>query len=304
MDTVQETTLGSSGLRISSLGLGTVTWGRGTDAAEALGVLKAFADAGGTLLDLSPQALPMAGELLAKFPRGQFVLSVTSGVDSLAPLGRRVDCSRRALYLSLDEALNLLGVEAIDLWNVGHWDAHTPPSEVSSAIEALQFQGKVRYGCLRGYTGWQLAVTASPAIAAATSAYNLLERSPETELIPAAEHLGVGFIAGAPLGQGVLSGKYRAGGYPVGSRGAQPTDYADIHGLINGSDAVVEALRTAAVGLGISMATAAMAWARTRPGVAAVMATPRTVQQCAELIASQEVAFPRAIAHALDDVTL
>lgn len=235
-------------------------------------------------------------------------MSAASGVDAAKPVGRRVDCSRRALEADLDELLGRLGVDHLDVWSPGYWDESTPPEEVADALEFAVRSGRVRYVGVRGYTGWQVAVTHSAAgrirPVAAQHEYSLLQRGPEEELLPACAHLGVGFIAGAPLAQGVLTGKYREA-IPEDSRGAsehadaEVQDYLDPHGVT-----VVGALCTAAEGLGVSPPAAALAWARDRPGVTSVLMGARTRAQLRELLAAESVALPKAILDALDDVSL
>lgn len=306
--------LGTSGLRVSALGLGTSTWGAGTNAEEAAGILSEFVDAGGSLVDASPlhnatTVLDMLGFILRR--KGlveDIVLSVASGIDPTRPVGRRVDCSRKALVADLDGALKRLGVDHIDVWSPGYWDSFTPPEEVMDTCEYAVRSGRVRYIGLRGYTGWQTAVThaAAERIApvVAQDEYSLLQRNPEPELLPACEHLGMGFIAGAPLAQGVLTGKYRKH-IPEDSRGAsehadaEVQDYLDPHGVT-----VVGALVTAAEGLGVSPAAAALAWARDRAGVTSVLVGVRTRVQLRELLTSNDVTLPAQICKALDDVSL
>ncbi|AKA96680.1 aldo/keto reductase [Corynebacterium ulcerans] len=299
---VREATVGSSGLRVSTLGLGTTTWGRSTPESEATEILEVFRNAGGTLIDVSPNAVDIiARQLVAD--RHEFVVSVSSGVNPAAPFGQRVDCSRRNLLHQLDTTLQRLNTDYIDLWNVGYWDPHTPPDEVADTLAHMIQVGKVRYAGVRGYNGWQLAVTRHRDIISAQAPYNLLQRSIETDLLPAAQYLGVGVIAGAPLAQGVLSGQYRRN-IPGTSRAASPEVYADVHGLIPESHAVVEALKTAAEGLGISTAITAASWVISQPGISAMIATPRTTHHCRELITSADVTIPRTISKAFDDVTL
>lgn len=288
--------IGASGFRVSSLGLGTETWTRGTDRDEAASIARTFREAGGSLFDVATHAAPLAADILQR----DDIISIASGVNPAAPFGQRVDCSRRNLIAQLDAMLSALGRDHVDLWTVGYWDPKTPAFEVADTLEHMVRQGKVRYAGVRGYQGWQLALTHRKDVVAAISPYNLLHRQPETDLFPAADYLGVGIIAGAPLAQGVLSGRHE----PSTLQREHPQRYAQAHGLSSGSEAVVQALRTAAEGLGISMAAAALAWVRQQPGVASVLATPRTVAQCEELLKAQTVTLPRAIVKALDDVTL
>ncbi len=321
---VQRRLLGASGLRVSTLGLGTATWltPGGASAAEAQLMVKDFAAAGGSLIDVTPvpvqapqpgsvQAglLETIGEVIRRERlRDQVILSAASGVDTAQPVGRRVDCSRKAMLADLDRTLALLGTDYIDIWSPAYWDPSTPPAEVVDACEYAVRSGRVGYIGVRGFTGWQLAVTVaaahriSPIVA--QHEYSLLQRRPEEELLPAAEHLGIGFIAGAPLAQGVLTGKYQDG-IPDDSRGAsshadaEVQDYLDTHGVT-----VVGALCTAAEGLGVSPQAAALAWTRDRPGVSSVLVSARNRQQLAEILESDNVHLPRAICEALDDVSL
>ncbi|MDO4609348.1 aldo/keto reductase [Corynebacterium sp.] len=308
--------LGASGLRVSAIGLGTATWGAGADAAEAARIMSDFLDAGGDLVDATPvpggadaeRSVRMLRHVLARMGvRDDVVLTASSGVDAARPVGRRVDCSRKSLLAGLDSLLAGLGVDHLDLWSPGYWDAETPPEEVADTLEHAVRSGRVRYAGVRGYSGWQLAVThaASGRIrpVAAQHEFSLLQRGPEDGLLPACDYLGVGFIAGAPLAQGVLTGKYRHS-IPEDSRGAsehadaEVQDYLDAHGAT-----VVGALCTAAEGLGVAPAVAALAWARDRPGVSSVLAGARTRAQLRELLATDDVVLPPAIAGALDDVS-
>ncbi|MEJ5919854.1 MULTISPECIES: aldo/keto reductase [unclassified Corynebacterium] len=310
--------LGASGLRVSALGIGTATWGAGTSKDEATAILNEFVDAGGTLVDATPvhganplsNAVPeMLGAILRRRGlREDVIISAASGVDATQPVGRRVDCSRRALIQDLDRTLSRLNVDHIDVWSPGYWDASTPPEEVTDTLEYAVRSGRVRYVGVRGYNGWQVAVThaSSDRIrpVMAQHEYSLLQRRPEQEILPACEHLGLGFIAGAPLAQGVLTGKYRTS-IPENSRGAsehadaEVQDYLDTHGVT-----VVGALCTAAEGLGVTPFAAALAWTRDRPGVTSVLMGARTPAQLRELLKAEDVALPRAICDALDDVSL
>ncbi|WP_205618313.1 aldo/keto reductase [Corynebacterium sputi] len=306
--------LGESGLRVSAFGVGTSTWGSGTTADEATLILRDFITAGGNLVDASPvlgdeTASEILGNIMQRNRmRDDLVLSAASGVNPDRPVGRRVDCSRRAMLRELDELLGRLQVDYLDLWSPGYWDASTPPEEVSDTLEYAVRSGRVRYVGLRGYSGWQVAVThASAERIAPISAqheYSLLQRGPEQEILPACEHLRMGFIAGASLAQGVLTGKYRTE-IPTDSRGAsehadaEVQAYLDTHGVT-----VVGALCTAAEGLGVEPPVAALAWVRDRPGVTSALIGARSRDQFRELLIADQVVLPKAICDALDDVSL
>ena len=300
---VKQRLVGFSGLRVSDIGLGTATWGESTQLAEAQVILREYLDAGGTLIDSSPsyaqgRAQQVLSEVLAAadVPRERLVLSSSAGIAPRSPVGRRVDCSRRALMHQLDATLQALGTDHLDLWSVAYWDERTPPAEVADTIDWAIRTGRTRYAGVRDYAGWQLAVTASPRVVATQHEYSLLARGIEEELIPAARHLGVGVIAAAPLAQGVLTGRYRSG-QATGVR-------AEVHARLGyKAHTVVDALTTAAEGLDISPAVVALAWARDRAGVASAVVGASHRGQLRELLTVADTALPRAIVKALDDVS-
>ncbi len=299
--------VGVSGLRVSEIGLGTNTWGGATDAVEASDMLACFVDAGGSLVDSSPayaggRSERILGELLAgDVDRAELVISSASGVSPQSPMGSRVDCSRRRLMMQLDTTLATLGTDHLDLWSVGYWDEKTPPAEVAETLDWAVRTGRARYAGLRGYAGWQLAVTAAAGasarpVVAAQNEYSLLVRGAEEELLPAARHLGVGVIAAAPLAQGVLTGRYRTG-LPSNAR-------TEAHAYLGAkAHTVVEALSTAADGLGLSPAGVALAWIRDRAGISSAVVGASGVRQLRELLSVAQVTLPRAISKALDDVS-
>lgn len=294
--------MGRSGLRVSRTGLGTSTWGRDTDADEAAAQLVAFVDAGGTLVDTSPAytdgaALAVLGGLVADVvPRSELVLSVSSGSAA--------DSSRRTLLTQLDAALAQLGTDHVDLWRVGGWDPGTPVTEVADTLEQAVRSGRARYVGVQGHAGWQLATLAAQVTVAAVQVeHSLLVRAPEAELLPAAEHHGAGVLAVAPLARGVLTGKYRDG-TPADSRGASPHLSATVEAH-RGAQAnrVVEAVVTAADGLGTSPLAVALAWVRDRQGVAGAVVGGRDNAQLAGVLAVEALTLPAAIRAALDDVS-
>lgn len=200
----------------------------------------------------------------------------------------------------LDATLQTLGTDHLDLWSVGYWDEKTPPDEVAETLDWAVRTGRTRYAGVRDYAGWQLAVTAarpsSPRIVAIQHEYSLLAREIEEELIPAAHHLGVGVIAAAPLAQGVLTGRYRST-LPHGVR-------AEVHARLGGkAHTIVDALITAADGLGIPPAVVALAWARDRAGVSSAVVGAGTHVQLKQLLQVTDTVLPRAIVKALDDVS-
>jgi aryl-alcohol dehydrogenase-like predicted oxidoreductase len=229
---VRRRRVGDSGLEVSQLGLGTMSWGAGTDVDDATEQLTAFVDAGGTLVETAESygagtAQEVLGEVLATaVPREGIVLAGRGGVSG-GPLGD--GAARGTLLAGLDAVLDRLGTDHLDLWQLPGFDARVPLEETLSAVEVAVYSGRARYAGLVGPAGWQLATVAERGravggVTAPVSAqveYSLLCRDPERELLPAALHHGVGVLAWAPLGRGVLTGKY-VDGTPADSRGASP----------------------------------------------------------------------------------
>lgn len=315
---MEQRTVGRSGLRVSRMGLATHTWGSHTDAEDAAGQLVAFVEAGGTLVDTSPAyaggaSQRILAELLGDLvSRDELVLSGCAGTapwgfpDAGVPGAARVtvDTSRRALLRQLDRTLLEFGTDHLDVWNVAVWDPRTPLEEVASTLEQAVRSGRVRYAGVRGFGAWQLASLAAVApVTAAQTPYSLLARDAETDVVPAARFHGVGVIASAPLAGGILTGKYRDG-VPADSRGADEATAAEIRsGLDERATRVVDALVTAADGLGTSPLAVALAWIRDRPGIASMIVGARDIGQLTGVLAAETLELPRAIAAALDDVS-
>ncbi|HEY2044151.1 MAG TPA: aldo/keto reductase [Jatrophihabitans sp.] len=311
---MEQRALGRSGLKVSRLGLGTMTWGNGTDPDEAAAILVAFHDAGGTLVDTAVSytrgdAERILGGLIADVvPRSELVIASKAGVTRLGD-ERTVDASRGALLRRLDESLTNLGVDHLDLWQVHAPDPSVPSEETLSALDAAVSSGKVRYIGVSNYSGWQTAHAATwqravPGRAPLVSTqvrYSLLDRGIEREVVPACAALGLGILPYSPLGGGVLTGKYRQG-VPADSRGA-----AEGRGVASFNDpqvvGIVEAVATAADGLATSPITVALSWLRSRPGVAAPIVGARTLGQLTTALASLTVELPLEIQLALDDVS-
>lgn len=309
--------VGRSGLQVSSLGLGTLTWGQETDEHDARDQLKVFVAGGGTLVDTGDaygdgRAEAVLADLIGDVAtRDELVLSVTAGPSPAPPhpdLRLRADTSARALLASLDRSLRRLRTDHLDLWWVPAWDAAVPVAEVLRALDAAVASGRVRYAGVAEHTGWQLATVAGEAAAAgvplvaAAAEYSLLHRWPEAEVVPAAAHHHLGLVARSPLAHGVLTGKYRSA-VPPGSRGADPerAPHVERHLTPSGRRAV-QAVRTAAEGLDAEPWEVALAWVRDAPGVTATLVGARTGEQVDAMTAAEALVLPPEIRAALNDV--
>jgi len=312
---MQQRILGATGLSVSRLGLGTMTWGRDTDEYEARDQLTAFLEAGGTLLDTAPSygdgtSESLIGELLRETPRDDVVLASKAGVSGSGPQRRR-NTSRGALLRSLDVSLARLGVDHLDLWQVHLWVDDVPVEETMAALDTAVTSGRVRYVGISNYCGWQTAQAATwqrawpgrTPLASTQVEYSLLNRGVEREVLPACAALGLGVLAWSPLGRGVLSGKYRTS-TPADSRAASPhfSAYVDPY-LSPESLQVVDAVCKAADGLGWSPVEVALAWVRDRPGVTAPIVGARTAAQLRGSLSVEQLELPAEIVEALDDVS-
>jgi aryl-alcohol dehydrogenase-like predicted oxidoreductase len=312
---MQHRPLGRSGLAVSRLALGTMTWGRDTDADDAAAQLKTFRDAGGTLLDTADvyaegESESLIGSLLEHVvDRDELVIATKAG---LRPgMDRACDASRAHLLRSLDTSLTRLGTEYVDLWQVHGYDRHTPLDETLAALDAAVSAGKARYIGISNFSGWQSARAATwqdawpgrvPLVTAQVE-YSLLERGIEREVLPACVALGLGVLAWSPLGRGVLTGKYRTG-VPADSRAASPHFERFVTGYLDDRcTGIVEAVATAADGLGVSPLEVALAWVRDSPGVVAPILGARTVGQLVGALQAEDIELPREIRAALDDVS-
>ena len=309
--------LGASGLAVSRLALGTMTWGRDTDADDAADQLKTFVDAGGNLLDTADvyadgKSEQVIGSLLgAVVPRDELVIATKAG---LCPgQDRRRDCSRGHLLRSLDNSLRRLGTDHVDLWQLHAYDAATPLEETLAALDYAVSSGRARYVGVSNFSGWQTARAATwqaaglihgrAPIVSCQVEYSLVQRGVEREVAPACRATGVGMLAWSPLGRGLLTGKYRHG-TPADSRGASPHFERFVGPYLDDRSAgIVEAVATAADGLGVSPLSVALAWARDRPGVVAPVVGARTTGQLLGSLQSDELTLPAEICKALDDVS-
>ncbi|MBT2595066.1 aldo/keto reductase [Arthrobacter sp. ISL-72] len=308
---MQQRYVGNSGLRVSSLSLGTMSWARETDEQDATELLHSFVDAGGTLIDTAAsyaegQAEALLGSMLGDVvSRSEVVISTKAGISTSD--GRRsIDTSRNAMLSGLDASLARLGTDYVDIWFAQAWDANVPLEETLSALEFAVRTGRARYAGISNFAGWQTAKAAAVAgfpLVASQSEYSLLQRRSETELIPAIEDAGLGLFAWAPLGRGVLTGKYR-GHIPADSRAAQKRLASSVEPYLDQpSSRIVEAVAMAARGLGRSSIDVALSWLLSQHGVATAIVGARSPVQLKEILDSQLTQLPAEIARALEDVS-
>ena len=312
---MQQRPLGRSGLMVSRLALGTMSWGLDTDPDDAGAQLKAYVDAGGTLIDTADvyadgESEAVLGTLLdAMVDRDDLIIIAKAGLRARS--GRRHDGSRGHLLKTLDTTLRRLGVSHVDIWMIHGWDSGTPMEETLATMDHAVASGRVRYVGVSNFAAWQTARAATwqaswpgrAPIVATQMEYSLLQRGIEREVVPACEALGIGVLPWSPLGRGVLTGKYRHD-RPADSRAASPHfERFVLPYLQPRCSAIVESLVTAAIGLGMTPVEAALVWVRDRPGVTAPVIGARTTAQLMTSLGTEDLTLPPEIAQALEDVS-
>lgn len=313
---MQTRRVGNSGLSVSVIGLGTLGWSSQIDQYVALEQLKAFYDAGGTLIDTSPvyaagksQAL-VGATIETSRVRSRFVLAARAGY-AVRDGQRVLDVSRAGLLTQLDETLKELRTDYLDLWQLDRWDRSVPLAETLSALAFAVQSGRVRYVGVSNLPAWQMALAHATFasfntgvnLVSSQQEYSLLNRKAEAELLPAVGQLQMSHFACGALGRGVLTGKYRSG-IPADSRAAHPDWEAYVAAYLDEDHAhIVQALLRASEGLGVPASHVALAWLWRRPQVASAIVGARTVQQFTELLDAPDLELPEPISSALDDVS-
>ena len=304
---------GSTGLTLSRLGLGTMTWGRDTDEHEAADQARAFLDAGGNFFDTAAvygagDSEKVIGGLVGSLFKREEVIIATKGGITFVDGVRTVNTSRGALLSELDFSLKRLGTDYVDLWQIHTWDEQTPLDDTLAALETAYQSGRARYVGISNFSGWQSsrAITKQELkapIATLQNEYSLLNREIENEVLPCAIELNVGVLAWSPLGRGVLTGKYR-NGLPSDSRGASPHFAGFVEPYLDErAQRIVDAVYVAADGLGYSPLEVALAWVRDAIGVTSAIVGARTGAQLRGILRSEEISLPEVVRQALDEVS-
>ncbi len=290
--------LGRTGLKVSELCLGAMTFGREADEATSHALLNRFAEVGGTFIDTADVysrgvSEEILGRWLKTVDRDQFVVATKVRwpmSDDLNDVG----LNRKHIVAAVDASLRRLGTDYLDLYQVHSWDGATPLTETLSTLNDLVRAGKVRYLGASNYSGWQLqkAVDLSERhgwepFRCLQPLYNLLDRDTEWELLPVCRNEGLGVIPWSPLLGGWLAGKIRRGATepPAGTRVAS----AETRGLNETWSAygnehtwtVLDALFAVAEEAEKAPAQVALRWLLQRPGVTAPIIGARNLEQLA-----------------------
>jgi aryl-alcohol dehydrogenase-like predicted oxidoreductase len=290
-------TLGNTGTVVSTLCMGTMTFGAESDEKVAHEQLDRFLEQGGNFIDTADvysggESEEIIGRWLAARPgmRDRVVLA-TKGRIARASGPNDVGLSRVSLTRALDASLRRLGLDTIDLYQAHAWDPLTPIEETLRFFDDAVRAGKIQYVGVSNFIGWQLQKAAlltrhlglAP-IVTLQPQYNLLQRGVEFELSQVCVNEHIGILPWSPLGGGWLSGKYQRDVAPTGQTrlGEDSERGMEAYGRRNREERtwrVIDAVRSVAEARGLSMPRVALAWLVDRPAVASVILGARTLEQ-------------------------
>jgi aryl-alcohol dehydrogenase-like predicted oxidoreductase len=311
-------TLGRSGLRVSPLCLGTMTfgedWGWGSTVEESDAILARYLERGGNFIDTANgytkgHSEVIIGDYFARTPgRRDRVVIATKFSTNLYPGDPNAGgASRKAIVQSCEESLRRLRTDYIDLYWMHFWDPNTPIDETLRALDDLVRAGKVRYIGASDTPAWKVAQAQvlaelrgwSPFVGLQIE-YSLIERTVEGELVPMALEFGLGITPWSPLRGGALSGKYTR----ANAASANPARGDRVKSFLNERNlTIIDELIRVATETGTTPAAVALAWLQSRPGVTSTIIGARRLDQLDQNLAALDVKFTPAHLAALNKVS-
>jgi aryl-alcohol dehydrogenase-like predicted oxidoreductase len=301
--------LGRSGLRVSPLSLGTMTfgtdWNWGADETQARRIFDAYVERGGNFIDTANRYTEGTSERFvgefAKGRRDSLVLATKYTLPMLPGDPNSGGNHRKAMVRSLEDSLKRFGTDYVDLFYLHAWDFTTPVEEIMRAFDDLVRAGKVLYLGLSDIPAWQASRMQAIAdlrgwapLVAMQVEYNLIERTVERDVVPMAAELGLGVIPWSPLASGVLTGKYSRADLGAGTGGSAADgsrrDVAAGNGsLTERGLAIADVVQEVAGELGRSPAQVALAWTLLNPAVTAPIIGARTLAQLEDNLGALDV---------------
>jgi len=293
--------MGKSGLKVSQVCLGTMTFGREADENTSFRIMDYYAEQGGCFLDTANAYTNGATEVVvgkwlkARKNRDRMVLA-TKVYHQMGTGANDAGLSRIHVQRAVEDSLARLQVEVIDLYQVHRWDPTVPIEETIGALDDLVRQGKVRYVGCSNVRAYQLQYCLDYARAHALSPfislqppYNALNRAVEAELLPLCAEQGIGVLSYNPLAGGMLTGKYKKGGaLPKGSRLEAFQYYHDRYYTDQALD-IVERFGREASRRGISPAQLALAWVMADPRISTPIIGARSLEQLTDSLKGAEI---------------
>jgi aryl-alcohol dehydrogenase (NADP+) len=320
--TVPSVRLGRTGLAISRLVLGTMTFGLQSDEATAQRILDAALDAGVTTLETA-DVYPLGGglatagrteEIIGRWLPGRRarVLVATKAVGRVGPAPWDQGSSRKHLLDAIDASLRRLGTDHVDLYQLHSDDPDTPLEETAEALDTIVRSGRARYVGVSNFLAYRLALLLGHAevrrlarVVSVQPRYNLLFREPERELLPLAREEGLAVIPYNPLAGGLLTGKHRPGPPTPGTRftlGNAAGRYQDRY-WHEREFATVEALRAVAADAGLPLATLAVAWVLAHPAITAPIIGASGPEQLPDVLRALAAPLDPTLKERLDAIT-
>ncbi|MBI3205636.1 MAG: aldo/keto reductase [Myxococcales bacterium] len=287
--------LGRTGVRISQLALGTMSFGGDADDATSAALFARARDAGINFFDCADvYAKGRSEEILGKLVSGcrdELVISTKAYFPTGTDPNAR-GSSRFHLVRAVEASLKRLATDRIDLFFLHRFDEMTAVDETLSALETLIQQGKILYPAVSNFSAWQTAKTLAVAelrrlcpIVASQPMYNLVKRQAEVEILPHAVSEGLAVVTYSPLAGGLLSGKYGVGKAPAKGRVVENAMYKTRYGAASNFE-IAEAFTALAHQLGHHPATLAIAWVAAQPGVTAPLIGARSLEQLEPCLAA------------------
>ncbi|MEV4624916.1 aldo/keto reductase [Micromonospora sp. NPDC049523] len=309
-------TLGRSGLRVSPFCLGAMNfgeeggWGCGVEESER--ILQSYLDRGGNFVDTANfytngHSEKILGDFFAARPglRDRVVLATKFFGNMYPGDPNGGGAGRKAIVAQLEQSLRRMGTDYVDLYWLHNWDAHTPVEETMRTLDELVTAGKIRYVGFSNTPAWYTAQANTLALLRAWTPvialqveYSMLARTVEGELVPLALDAGMGILPWSPLAGGFLSGKYSRGVAAQDTKRGQITG-----GPTDAQYPVIDALTAVAAQVGAAPAAVALAWLRTRPGVAAPILGPRRIEHLDANLAALDLTLTDAQVATLDEVS-
>ena len=321
---MQYVKFGGTGLRVSRLCLGTMTFGLQCDGSRSHAIMDAAASGGIDFFDTA-DVYPLGGgrttagrteEIVGGWLKGKrhdFILA-TKCVGQMGPKPWELGMSRKHILDAIDASLRRLGTDYVDLYQLHGYDRHTPVDEALEALDSVVRSGKARYVGVSNWPAYKVARAVGRSevrnlvrVASVQPRYNLLFRSFERDLLPLCEEEGIAVIPYNPLAGGLLSGKHdRQAPPPEGTRfalGSAAKRYQDRYWNERQFE-TIEALRPVAAEAGMSMATLALSWVLSQPAITApIVGASRPEQLADSLAAAEKGRLPAEVFSRLDDLT-
>lgn len=305
--------IGQSGLKVSELCLGTMTFGHGADQADAGRMVDMAFDAGINFFDTAnTYGAGQSEVMLGKALRGRRrdVVVATKCFNPVGPGINDSGSSRLHIMNAIEDSLRRLQTDWVDIFYVHHVDVDTPLEETLAALDDLVAAGKVRYLACSNYEAWRLAealwISDTRGLArfiCYQPQYNLIVRDIETELIPLCQYKGVGVAAWSPLAGGFLTGKYQPGQRVLAGARSEEKWVFPARFLTASADETLCALLAVAAELGRSPAQVAIRWVVEQPAITSAIVGARTVEQLRDNLQAADWRLPPAAFARLTEVS-